>query len=86
MSRHRASRITEIYSDAHWRRVPSGQFLDVPTAEALRRDGVTMVRLAPRSLWRRIAGRSEVGRDVSVARYLSRADAPQGRAGSSGRR
>jgi len=75
MRRTGGDRIVQVYIDAHWRQAPPQSRLDVPTARALRKEGITMVRVAP-GLWRRLTGRSRGvrGRDISVTRFLASAD------------
>ncbi len=72
MSRAGRARIVEIYVNAHWQPAPARRYLDAATARDLRREGITMVRVAP-SLWSRLAGRAKglARRDISVARYLA---------------
>lgn len=74
MSRAGGARIVEIYVNAHWQPAPARRYLDPPTARDLRREGITMVRVAP-SFWSRLSGRANglAGRDISVARYLATA-------------
>lgn len=75
MAQPRAPRIAELYIDTRWNPAPAGIRLDVPTANALRDEGITMVRVSPsraRSLWRYFTGRpATTGRDVSICRYLA---------------
>ncbi len=75
MSRVRGSRIVEVYVDARWQPAPPRAVLDLPTARALREEGITMIRIAP-SLWSRLTGKAAGlrGRDISVARYLATAE------------